>query len=154
MRRRGHAPHGDRRGPSKSEPYRGKPTGGGFGSVKVAEPEGPGDTWRPKPEGDGMRAHKKPRPGAERSPGRGFLVRACWEGTRASPSASGRRRHFTVAATHALHGLCPAAASGSTAAIRKYTLDPDGPAPPSVYLVFVQAMVAEYVDGSVELVAC
>src|SRR5262249_25728782 len=67
---------------------------------------------------------------------------------------SGRRDQRTVAATHALHWVCPVGERGSTAATRKYTLDPDGPAPPGVYLVFVQAMFAEYVDASVALVAC
>ena len=64
------------------------------------------------------------------------------------------RPHRTVAATHTLHGLCPEGASGSTAATRKDTLEPDGEAPASVYLVLVHAMGAEYVVASAALVAC
>src|SRR5262249_30238538 len=98
--------------------------------------------------------NKRPRPGAERSPGRGILGARVLAGDPRLTLRSGHRRHRTVAPTHALHGLCHVGESGSTAATRKYTLDPDGPAPPSVYLGLVQGIVGEYVDASAGLVAC
>ena len=95
-----------------------------------------------------------PRPGdAEGAPGRGLARAGARRGPAPHPFAI-TRPHRTVAATHALHGLCPEGARGSTAATRKYTLEPDGEAPASVYLVFVHAMGAEYVVASAALVAC